>query len=105
MPTAVETTATIQAKLFESLEVGQQAILASVGTWAEAVEVLSAKLPELAFSEPMKPTQVFDATVGFAEKLVTSQREFATKLFEAYMPATRAASAATRSAKAAAPKS
>lgn len=105
MPTAVETTAMIQAKVFESIEVGQQAVLASVSTWAEAVEVLSAKLPELAFSEPMKPTQFFDATVGFTEKLMASQREFTTKLFEAYMPATRAATAATRSAKAAAPKS
>lgn len=98
MPTAVETTSVIQDKLFDSLKAGQQAMLESVRNWAEAVEVVSSRLPELAFSEPMKPSQMFETSVAFTERVIASQREFATKLFEAALPATRVPTAATQSA-------
>ena len=98
MPTAVETTNQIQAKVLDSIQAGQQAVLDSVRRWSETVEVLSAKLPELAFAEPMKPSQVFESTVGFSEKVLASQRQFAARLFEAAQPATRAPSAATSTA-------
>ncbi|HET7487484.1 MAG TPA: hypothetical protein VFJ85_06100 [Acidimicrobiales bacterium] len=96
MPTAVETTTQIQDKLFEGLKVSQRAVLEGVRSWAEAVELLASRLPELAFSEPMKPSQYFEVGVGFTERVIASQREFASKLFEAAMPATKAPTAATR---------
>lgn len=99
MPTAVDTTNAIQEKVFESIQVGQQALLNSVRSWAETVEVLSSKLPELVSAEPLKPSQVFETSVGFTEKVLNSQREFATRLLEAALPATRSATAATQSAK------
>lgn len=97
MPTAVETTTTIYDKFFESVEAGQQAVIDSVRQWSETVELIASRAPELAFSEPMKPSEVFDATVGFTERLVSRQRDFASRLIEAALPAARAPQAATRS--------
>lgn len=98
MPTAVDTTTTIQDRLVESIETGQRAVVESVRQWSETVELMASRLPELAFSEPMKPSQVFEATIGFTERLMSSQRDFASQLLEAATPATRAPQAATRSA-------
>ena len=70
MPTAVETTTTIQDQLFQSIQSGQRAVVESVRQWSETVELIASRLPELAFSEPMRPTQVFEAGIGFTERLV-----------------------------------
>ena len=96
MPTAVETTTTIQDQLFQSIQTGQRAVIESVRQWSETVELIASRLPELAFSEPMKPSQVFEAGIGFTERLVSAQRDFASQLLEAALPATRAPQAATR---------
>jgi hypothetical protein len=97
MPTAVDTTTSIQDKVVESIQAGQRAVVESVRQWSETVELVASRMPELAFSEPMKPSQVFEATIGFTERLVSSQRDFASQLLEAATPATRAPQAATRS--------
>lgn len=97
MPTAVETTNVIQDQLFQSIQAGQQAVVESVRRWSETVELLASRMPELAFSEPMKPSQVFESSIGFTERLVSSQRDFASRLLEAALPATRAPQAATQS--------
>ena len=34
-------------------------------------------------AEPMKPTQLLTTTLGFTEKVLASQQDFTTKLFEA----------------------
>lgn len=96
MPTAVETTTTIQDQLFETIQSGQRAVVESVRQWSETVELIASRLPELAFSEPMRPTQVFEAGIGFTERLVSAQRDFASQLLEAALPATRAPQAATQ---------
>lgn len=97
MPTAVETTNVIQDQLFQSIQAGQQAVVESVRRWSETVELLASRMPELAFSEPMKPSQVFESSIGFTERLVSSQRDFASQLLEAALPAARAPQAATQS--------
>jgi hypothetical protein len=96
MPTAVETTTTIQDQLFQSIQTGQRAVVESVRQWSETVELIASRLPELAFSEPMKPSQVFEAGIGFTERLVSAQRDFTSQLLEAALPATRAPQAATQ---------
>jgi hypothetical protein len=96
MPTAVETTTTIQDQLLESIQSGQKAVVESVRQWSETVELIASRLPELTFSEPMRPTQLFEAGIGFTERLVSAQRDFASQLLEAALPATRAPQAATR---------
>jgi hypothetical protein len=108
MPTAIETANTIQDKVLSSIEVGQKAFVDSVRAWSETVETAFSKLPDLAFSEPPKPGQALESAVSFTEKLLSSQREFATQVFEAAMPATKgptAAAQATQAAKPAAPRS
>lgn len=91
MPTALDTTTAIQEKVFTNLQVGQRAILDMVRSWAETTEFVFAKVPELTLADPAgKPTQVLESTLGFTEKVIASQREFANKVFEAALPATRA---------------
>ena len=109
MPTALETTTAIQDKVFAGIEASQKAVVDYVRAWAETVETTFSKLPELATAEPLKPSQVLETTLGFTEKVVASQREFASRLFEAALPATKAATratsqAATQAAKVSTPK-
>ena len=104
MPTALETTQEIQDKLYAGIEVSQRATVDVVRSWAETVETLFAKLPELAFSDPPKPSQALENAFGFTERVVAANRDFTTRLFEAVLPATRAATAGTQSAAAQANK-
>lgn len=98
MPTALETTTAIQDKVFAGIEAGQKAVVDYVRAWAETVETTFSRLPELATAEPLKPSQLLETTLGFTERVVASQREFASRLFEAALPATQAATRATSQA-------
>ncbi len=91
MATALDATTAIQDKMFGAMQVGQKAMLDSVKTWADTVETIYAKLPDLMTGEPVKPTKLLETTVAFTEKVLASQQEFTTKLFEAMMPAAKAA--------------
>lgn len=104
MATALETTKEIQDKVFAGIETGQKAVVDVVRTWAETVETTFSKLPELAFADPAKPSELLESTFSFTERVFNSNRDFATKVFEAMLPATRAATAGTRSAAAQAGK-
>lgn len=98
MPTALDTTTEIQQKFLVGLEASQKAVLALVGTWAETMESVVSKLPELAVTEPMKPTQAMESVFGFTEKVLASQREFAGQVLQAAMPATKIPTTAAKSA-------
>lgn len=98
MATALETTREIQDKVFAGIETGQKAIVDSVRAWAETVETTFSRLPELATSDPAKPSELLESTFSFTERVFNSNREFATKVFEAMLPATRAATAGTQAA-------
>lgn len=100
MATALATTKQIQDKVFANIETGQQAVIDFVRSWAETVETTFAKLPELATAEPAKPSELLESTFSFTERVFNSQREFTTRVFEAMVPATRAATAGARSASA-----
>ena len=102
MATAIDTTKEIQDKVFAGIETGQKAVVDVVKSWAETVELTFSKLPELAFADPAKPSELLESTFGFTERLFNSNRDFAAKVFEAWLPATRAAASGTRSAASAA---
>ena len=104
MATALDTTREIQDKVFAGIETGQKAVVDVVRTWAETVEMTFSKLPELAFADPAKPSDLLESSFSFTERVFNSNRDFATKVFEAWLPATRAATAGTQSATAQAPK-
>lgn len=110
MATALETTKEIQDKVFAGIETGQKAVIDVVRTWAETVETTFSKLPELAFASPAKPSELLESTFSFSERVFNSNRDFASKVFEAWLPVTRGAAAGTQSAasqaaKATSPKS
>ena len=105
MPTTLDTTTEIQQKFLSGLEASQKAFVTLVGTWAETVESVVAKLPDLVVTEPGKPTQGIETFFGFTEKVLTSQREFAGQVMQAAMPAMKVPATATSAAKSAAAKS
>jgi hypothetical protein len=102
MATALGTTKEIQDKVFAGIETGQKAVVDVVRSWAETVELTFSRLPELAFADPAKPSELMEATFGFSERVFNSNREFASKLFEAWVPFGRATTAGTESAASAA---
>jgi hypothetical protein len=106
MPTSAEITHEVQEKVLDNIHVGQRAVVDCVRSWAETVEMTLSKLPELAFADaPLKPSQVFESAFAFTERMMASQRKFAAQVFEAALPITRAAQAATdKAAKAASDK-
>lgn len=98
MATALDTTKEIQDKVFAGIQTGQKAVLDVVKTWAETVELTFSKLPELAFADPVKPSEFLESSFSFSERVFNSNRDFASKVFEAWLPATRAATASTQAA-------
>ena len=104
MPTALETTTAIQNKVFAGIEASQKAVVDYVRAWAETVETTFSRLPELATAEPLKPSQVLETSISFTERVMASQRDFASRVFEAALPATRAPSATADAAKVQTPK-
>jgi len=106
MTTTREITSEVQEKVLDSVKVGQRAIIDSVRSWATTSETFFSKLPELSSTATaVKPADLFETSFAFTERLLASQRDFATQLFEAALPVTRAATAAAgASAQAAKPK-
>lgn len=97
MPTTLEVTNAIQDKVLDNVRVGQQAFVDCVQSWAHTVETAFTKLPELASAiTPAKLDSVMGSTLAFTEQLLASQRDFAARVFEATMPATKAAQAAAQ---------
>jgi hypothetical protein len=64
------------------------------------VETVFTKLPDLVSARPAAPTELVENALGFGQKVLSSQREFLTQLFEAATPATRAPASATQAAQA-----
>ena len=98
MPNALETTTAIQDKVFAGIEASQTAVVDYVRAWADTVATTFSRLPDLATAEPLRPSQVMETTLGFTEKVVASQREFASRLYEAALPVTKAAAGAANQA-------
>lgn len=103
MATATQVNQEVQDRVLDTMRVGQKALVDFVRSWSETVEATFSRLPELTLSEPpMKPNQAFESAFGFTERVFAAQREFASQLFEAAVPATRAAAGpATQAAQAA----
>ena len=91
MATTIEATMAIQDKVLSAMQVSQKAMIDSVKSWSDTVETVYSKLPEFVTTDPKKPNQLFETTLAFTEKVMSSQQAFTSKLFEAMVPATRAA--------------
>ncbi|MCA1672555.1 MAG: hypothetical protein LC799_10250 [Actinobacteria bacterium] len=99
MATPQQVTSEVQEQILDTVRVGQKAVLDFVRSWAQTVETTFSRFPELTFAQQgYKPTEALESAFGFTEKVLASQREFANKLYEASIPATRATPAAARAA-------
>ncbi len=96
MPTPIETATDIQEKVFASIQVSQKALVDSVKSWSETLEALSSTLPKFDFADP-KPSAVLETSLDFSKKVLANQREFATKMYEAVLPAASAPATAAKS--------
>ncbi len=97
MPTYAETTKDVQDKVLDHIHVSQQAVVDCVRSWAETVEMMFSRLPELNSDDaPLRPGRIFESAFWFTERVMASQREFAAQVFEAaWPPLTRTAQVAT----------
>jgi hypothetical protein len=84
----LESVANVQDQVLDAMKAGQDAVLSAVTTMVEKTAPIADKLPTPPFADQMpNGVDVLDKAFGFAEKLLASQKEFATKLIEAYVPA------------------
>ncbi len=99
MATAQQVTSEVQARVLDTVRVGQKGMVDFVRAWSQTVEATYASLPDPTLSEgPVKPGEAVENAISFTRKLITAQRDFAIQLFEAAVPA--AASSAAGAAKA-----
>lgn len=81
----------VQDQVLDAIKASQDAVLSAVTTLIEKTAPIAEKLPAAPFADQMpKSVDVLDKTFDFAEKLLASQKEFVTKLVEAYTPAAKA---------------
>ena len=103
MATAQEVTTEVQDRLLETIRVGQQGVVEFLRSWSETVEATFSKLPDVTVTgQGFKPSEGLETAFGFTEKLIAQQRDFANQVFEATIPATRAAPRTAQAARSAA---
>lgn len=99
MPTPTEITNAVEEQILNSVRTSQKAVVDSVRSWSQTMETVFSRLPEFSFPDnQVRPTEAFERALGFTEKVVATQRDFATQLLEASIPAAKAAPGATQSA-------
>lgn len=102
MSTASELVQTVQDQVLATVKAGQEIVVDAVRSVAGTVEQVLPDLPAVPYVDQLpKPAEVADAAFGFAEKLLSSQREFVAELLAAvpdYRRADEAKPAASTSA-------
>src|SRR4029079_14187737 len=87
MANATEMIISLEDQVLETVKQGQEAIVKAVRTWADASKNLIPDLPPLPFADQLPHvSEIFENGFAFADKLIASQREFATAILEAAKP-------------------
>jgi hypothetical protein len=95
----LETAATVQDQVLDAIKTSQDALLSAVKAVAENTTPLTDKLPAAPFANQLPDgVDVVNSAFGFAEKLLANQKEFTTKLIEAYRPAKPATKSSSKAA-------
>jgi hypothetical protein len=97
--TYTELVKTAQEQFLAAVRQGQQAVVDSVGAWANAVE--KAPTPSRGHNGPRdvpRADEVVDNVFDFAEKLLAAQREFTRNLLSAASPVVEKAEETARAA-------
>jgi hypothetical protein len=87
MATATEVISSVEDQVLEAVKQGQEAIVKAVRTWADASKSLIPDLPPLPFADQLPNTSdLVENAFAFVDKILASQREFASELLEAAKP-------------------
>lgn len=99
MTNANEMITAVEEQIFEAVRQGQDAIVKAVQTWADAGKNLIPDLPALPFADQLPNTvDLVESAFGFADRLLESQRSFATAVLAAAKPVLAKEGAATNGA-------
>ena len=97
MATATDMITGLEDQVLESVKQGQEAIVKAVRTWADAGKNLIPDLPPLPFADQLPNTsEMVENAFAFADKMLASQREFASAILEAAKPLFGAADKAVK---------
>lgn len=97
---ATEQTTAIQDQILDLVRQGQDATVKAVEAWSESVAKLAPAVPSVPYAENLpKPVEVVDLGFGFAERLLTTQRDFAHSVLSAAQPVFDEATKATKTTK------
>ena len=97
MATATEMFTGLEDQVLETVKQGQEAIVKAVRTWADASKNLIPDLPPLPFADQLPNlSEIVENSFAFADKLIASQREFASAILDAAKPVFGAADKAVK---------
>ena len=89
MPETPSTGQEIQSEILDMVRKSQEALIAAIKLWADAVQSITSFIPtpNLPYSDKLpKPEELVVNAYDFAEQLLTSQRKFAENVIEATKP-------------------
>jgi hypothetical protein len=87
MATATDVITQLEDQVLETVKQGQEAIVKAVRTWADASKNLIPDLPPLPFADQLpNVSELVENGFAFADKLISSQREFAAAILDAAKP-------------------
>jgi hypothetical protein len=79
----------VQDELLKVIRTSQETVVEAVKTWVDTVKAVTPKIPsaQLPLAEKLpKPQDIVTNAYDFAEKLLSSQRQFAQELVQATAP-------------------
>ncbi|MDQ1497073.1 MAG: hypothetical protein QOD57_4614 [Actinomycetota bacterium] len=87
MATATDMFTSLEDQVLETVKQGQEAIVKAVRTWADASKNLIPDLPPMPFSDQLPATSdIVENAFAFCDKMLASQREFASAILDAAKP-------------------
>ena len=81
-----EITETVQQQVLDAIRFGQDTTIDAVKSLVEVVQPYVPDLVKLPYLRDVEPKQVVEATFGFVEKILETQKEFVTNLLAAVKP-------------------
>jgi hypothetical protein len=79
----------VQDELLNVIRTSQETVVEAVKTWVDTVKAVTPKVPSVPLTDKLpKPQDLVASAYDFAEKLLSSQRQFAEDLVKATAPLT-----------------
>jgi hypothetical protein len=98
MASASEMITALEEQVLETVRQTQDAVVKAVQTWADASKSLIPDLPPVPFADQLPNTaDMVESAFNFADRLLTSQRQFAAAILDAAKPVLGATDKAVKS--------